>query len=118
MLIALVLLSFNGSPDHPESMIVLRPGEWIRVKANVLLRKWPEESISIRFRGDFWLRKNTFRPHPGGPVNGRTESVPEHHADSMCASAHNSSVGFRKAKTIEMCVCHKISVWQPMRVPD
>ena len=55
-----------GSPDHPESMIVLRPGEWIRVKANVLLRKWPEESISIRFRGDFWLRKNTFRPHPGG----------------------------------------------------
>jgi|SRR5271163_1233221 len=55
-----------GSTDHPESMIVLRPGEWIRVTANVLLRKWPEESISMRFRGDFWLRKNTFRPHPGG----------------------------------------------------
>jgi hypothetical protein len=55
-----------GSPDHPESMMVLQPGEWIRVKANVLLRKWPEESISIRFRGHFWLRKNTFRPHPGG----------------------------------------------------
>src|SRR6202162_4793329 len=55
-----------GSPDHPESMMVLRPGEWIRVTANVLLRKWPEVSISMRFRGDFWLRKNTFRPHPGG----------------------------------------------------
>jgi hypothetical protein len=55
-----------GSLDHPESMMVLRPGEWIRVTANVLLRKWPEESISMRFRGDFWLRKNTFRPHPGG----------------------------------------------------
>ena len=55
-----------GSSDHPESMMVLRPGEWIRVRANVLLRKWPEKPISMRFRGDFWLRKNTFRPHPGG----------------------------------------------------
>jgi hypothetical protein len=55
-----------GSLDHPESMMVLQPGEWIRVTANVLLRKWPKESISMRFRGDFWLRKNTFRPHPGG----------------------------------------------------
>ena len=55
-----------GSPDHPESMMVLRPGEWIRVTANVLLRKSPEQPISLRFRGDFWLRKNTFRPHPGG----------------------------------------------------
>jgi hypothetical protein len=55
-----------GSPDHQESMVVLRPGEWIRVKANVLLRQWPLESISTRFRAGFWLRKNTFRPHPGG----------------------------------------------------
>jgi len=55
-----------GSTDHPERMMVLRPGEWIRVTANVLLRKWPEEPISMRFRADFWLRKNTFRPHPGG----------------------------------------------------
>jgi hypothetical protein len=55
-----------GSPDHLESMMVLRPGEWIRVSANVLLRTWPEEPVSTRFRGDFWLRKNTFHPHPGG----------------------------------------------------
>jgi hypothetical protein len=55
-----------GSRDHPESIMVLRPGEWIRVTANLLLRKWPEEPISMRFRGDFWLRKNTFTPHPGG----------------------------------------------------
>jgi hypothetical protein len=55
-----------GSPDHPESMMVLRPGEWIRVSADVLLRTWPSEPVSTRFRGDFWLRKNTFHPHPGG----------------------------------------------------
>jgi len=55
-----------GSPDHPESMMLLRPGEWIRVTANVLLRKCPEGCISTRFRGDFWPRRNAFRPHPGG----------------------------------------------------
>jgi hypothetical protein len=47
-------------------MMVLRPGEWIRVSAGVLLHTWPSEPVSTRFRGDFSLRKNTFRPHPGG----------------------------------------------------
>lgn len=55
-----------GSPDHPESMMVLRPGEWIRVNANVKLLKCPPAPVSARFRGEFWSRKNTFRPQPGG----------------------------------------------------
>ena len=55
-----------GSPDHLESLMVLRPGEWIRVSANVLLRTWPAEPLSTRFHGDFCLRTNTFHPHPGG----------------------------------------------------
>jgi hypothetical protein len=46
--------------------MVLRPGEWTRVTANLLLRAWPSEPAAIRFRGDFWLRRNTFHPHPGG----------------------------------------------------
>ncbi len=55
-----------GSPDHPESMKLLQPGEWIRVSANVKLLKCPSSPVSARFRGDFWLRRNTYRPHPGG----------------------------------------------------
>ncbi len=55
-----------GSPDHAESMLVLRPGEWIRVSANVKLLTCPSVPVSARFRGDFWLRRNTFHPHPGG----------------------------------------------------
>jgi hypothetical protein len=55
-----------GSPDHAESMMVLRPGEWIRVSANVKLLKGPSVPVSARFRGDFWLRRNTFHPHPDG----------------------------------------------------
>jgi hypothetical protein len=55
-----------GSPDYPETMMVLRPGEWIRVNASVKLQTWPTASVSARLKGDFWLRKNTFHPHPGG----------------------------------------------------
>ena len=58
--------SIYGSPDHEGTMITLKPGEWIRVKANVKLRTWPSEPVSARIRGEFWLRSNTFRPHPGG----------------------------------------------------
>jgi hypothetical protein len=55
-----------GSPDHPESMLTLQPGEWIRVSTNVKLLTSPPEPLSARFQGAFWLRKNTFHPHAGG----------------------------------------------------
>jgi len=55
-----------GAPDHAESMMVLRPGEWIRVSANVKLLASPSEPVSMRFHGEFWLRRNTFHPHAGG----------------------------------------------------
>jgi hypothetical protein len=63
---AVGMVALYGSPDRPESMMMLRPGEWIRVNANVKLLKCPPAAVSARFRGEFWLRKNTFRPHPGG----------------------------------------------------
>jgi hypothetical protein len=55
-----------GSPDHAESMMVLRPGEWIRVSANIKLLASPPKAASVRFQGGFWLRRNTFHPHAGG----------------------------------------------------
>jgi len=59
-----------GSPEHPESMMRLQPGEWIRVKANITFLTSPSEPVSepvsARLRGSFLLAKNTFRPHPGG----------------------------------------------------
>jgi len=65
-----------GSADHPETLMVLRPGEWIRVNANVKLITWPPETISARFRGEFWLRKNTFHPQPGGEFVERHNEYP------------------------------------------
>jgi len=55
-----------GSPNDAASMTILQPGEWIRVNANVKLLTWPSEPVSARFRGEVWLSRNTFRPHPGG----------------------------------------------------
>src|SRR5882762_5248537 len=42
-----------GSPDHAESMMVLRPGEWIRVSANIKLLGSPPKPVSVRFQGGF-----------------------------------------------------------------
>jgi hypothetical protein len=61
-----------GSTDHDGSVLVLKPGEWIRVRANVKLHTRPLEPVAALFRGDFWLRRNTFHPHPGGEY---TETV-------------------------------------------
>lgn len=61
-----------GSPEHKDTMLVLKPGEWIRVKAKIKVAVVSRGSISARARGEFWLRKNTFRPHPGG---SSTETV-------------------------------------------
>jgi hypothetical protein len=55
-----------GAADHAGTMLELKPGEWIGVKANVKLRLWPLEPVAALFRGDFWFRSNTFRTHPGG----------------------------------------------------
>ena len=59
-------IQLYGTPEHTESMMVLKPGEWIRVRANVKLISWPAEPTAMFFRGNFWLRKNTFKPAPGG----------------------------------------------------
>lgn len=60
------IVELFGTPDHMESMMVLRPGEWIRVSANVNLFASPSEPVSVRLQGEFWLRRNTFHPHAGG----------------------------------------------------
>jgi hypothetical protein len=59
-------LELYGSPDHEESMLTLKPGEWIRITAKVKFQQGPKDPMSAHVRGGFWFRRNTFRPHPGG----------------------------------------------------
>lgn len=65
-----------GSTDQDGSVLVLKPGEWIRVRANVKLQTPPTEPASAHFRGDFWLRRNIFRPFPGGAFTETTNLYP------------------------------------------
>jgi hypothetical protein len=59
-------IELYGAPDHESSILTLKPGEWIRVTSNVKFHFWPPDPVSAHVRGEFWLRHNTFRPHPGG----------------------------------------------------
>jgi len=58
-------VTLYGSPDRDGSVIVLQPGEWIRVRASMKLHTWPSEPVA-RLRGQFWLRRNVYHPQPGG----------------------------------------------------
>jgi hypothetical protein len=59
-------LELYGSHEREGSMLTLKPGEWIRTAATVRFRTWPSKLVSAHVRGGFWLRHNTFGPHPGG----------------------------------------------------
>lgn len=75
-----------GSPDQEGTMLTLKPGQWIRVTANVKFAKWPPAG-DCRVRGQFWMRRNTYYPHPGGsstqsenlyPNRTPTPAIPVH----------------------------------------
>jgi hypothetical protein len=63
---AFALAELYGTKDHEGTMLALRPGEWVDVKARLKPRYSPTESITTNLLGGFWLRKNTLTPHPGG----------------------------------------------------
>src|SRR5271170_7361304 len=48
---ALGYIELYGSPEHEGTMMELRPGEWVRVRANMKLHTWPAEPIFGRLRG-------------------------------------------------------------------
>jgi hypothetical protein len=68
---ALGYVTLYGSLDREGSVLVVRPGEWIRVRATMKLHTWPLKPVFARLRGQFWLRRNVYHPQPGG---GSTEA--------------------------------------------
>jgi hypothetical protein len=63
---AFAMANLYGATDREGTLLVLRPGEWIRVRAKVKSEYSPVTSQSARLVGGFWLRRNTFNPQPGG----------------------------------------------------
>jgi hypothetical protein len=55
-----------GAMDHSGTTRVLRPGEWIRVKANLKLNPRPPSCTSLTLVPGFWMHSNQVRATSGG----------------------------------------------------
>ena len=67
--VSIGFVELYGSAKHEGTVLTLKPGEWIRVKAMVKLGGSSVDStepIPVQLHGGFWLRRNVFRPSPGG----------------------------------------------------
>ena len=60
----LAYVELYGVRNREESTVLLRPGEWIRVKGKMKLQQGLTGVAQLG--AEFWLRTNTFTPHEGG----------------------------------------------------
>ena len=67
-----------GSVEHDDTMVTLKPGQWIRVKAKLKLHTWPSQPVEAQLRGDFWLHTNEYTPHEGGAFTEAVNEYPNH----------------------------------------
>jgi hypothetical protein len=67
-----------GSAEREDTIITLKPGEWVRVKAKVKLHTWPTKPIEAQLRGDFWFHDNVFKPQTGGAFTEAVNVYPNH----------------------------------------
>jgi len=63
---ALAVAKLYGATDHDGTMVTLRPGEWIDVKAKLTPRYSPEETGPGHLLGGFGLSTNMFTPYSSG----------------------------------------------------
>lgn len=54
-----------GAVDHNGTTRMLKPGEWIRVKANLKLNPVPASCTSLNLQPGFWMHSNRFRATSG-----------------------------------------------------
>jgi hypothetical protein len=55
-----------GSAEHEDTVVTLKPGQWVRVKAKVKLHTWPSQQVEAHLVGNFWLHNNVFKPEASG----------------------------------------------------
>ncbi len=67
-----------GSAEREDTILTLKPGEWVRVKAQVKLHTWPTKPIEAQLRGDFWFHDNVFKPQTGGFLTEAVNVYPNH----------------------------------------
>ena len=69
-----------GSAEHEGTIVTVKPGQWIRVKAKLKLHTWPSQPVEAQLQGDFWLHKNVYKPHEGGAFTEAVNDYPHHTA--------------------------------------
>jgi hypothetical protein len=67
-----------GSAEREDTIITLKPGEWVRVKAKVKLHTWPTKPVEAQLRGDFWFHDNVFKLQLGGGFTEAVNAYPNH----------------------------------------
>jgi hypothetical protein len=55
-----------GSSGDARTLLLLRPGEWIRVYASLKLQPVDHRPRDITLSAGFWMRRNTFQPGQAG----------------------------------------------------
>ena len=63
---ATAYVELYGAADHSGTTRVLRPGEWIRVKANLKLNPPPAACDALTLTPGFWMHSNRFRATSSG----------------------------------------------------
>jgi hypothetical protein len=77
-------LVLYGDPAHPGTLLLLKPGEWIRVRGRTEFtmsdKQWTEAYAAGEkwVIGEFWLRRVTFVPQPGGSFTNVENLYPRH----------------------------------------
>ncbi|HVN20345.1 MAG TPA: hypothetical protein VMU05_16280 [Dongiaceae bacterium] len=67
-----------GAVEHEDTIITLKPGQWVRVKAKLELHTWPSQPVEARLSGDFRLHRNVYEPHAGGAFTQAVNDYPNH----------------------------------------
>jgi len=53
-------LELYGSPSRPATFLILKPGEWIRVRGDIMVQRSYERDQTVTATTDFWLSKYVF----------------------------------------------------------
>lgn len=74
------VLTIYGSKEHEQSLVLLQPGEWIRVRGMIPWQPAPEQAgQEPLLTAGFWLRSSTFKPRPGGSFTDIRNLYPHAH---------------------------------------
>lgn len=70
---SIAYVELYGAADHNGTTRVLRPGEWIRIKANIRLKPQPA-CTSMTLMPGFWMRSNSLRATAEG-IDERADNI-------------------------------------------